>query len=238
MRPRDIPVWWGTFGTVRPRASGGCCAWEGFALREVAVFLVLLATVSPACTQEEPVRSPTPTTPTVVAAPLPEGWARCVNEARGWSIGYPETWFTTDAYTDRITGETVRRPAIACMFFDPNRFTIPLDGEYPETALQVGIGRSPIETALGYLTDPKFYRTLVREGWIVLGRPAVRLEVESLGRGLVLKGTLRYGWIVDLGEGRSFSVLAQAIPGTSSDLYLAYREVAERAIATIELPPT
>lgn len=228
----------GTFGTVRVDASAGR-SFRGICMRRVAVFLILLAAASVGCTRERAVRTVpfiTPTaaaTQTVEVAPLPDGWTRCVNEPEGWSIGYPDDWFTTYLYTDPLTGENERRAGTACMFFDPNKFTIPRDGEYPETALQVGLTDSPIERALAYLTDPTYWRTLAREESLVLGMPAVRLEVEALGYGLELKGTLRYGWIVDLGR-RSFSVFAVAQPDKGRDRYLAYGEVAERAIRTVQ----
>jgi hypothetical protein len=206
-------------------------------VRRSAIFVAVFAMVTAGCTGEEPVRGPTPAVPTIAAAHLPQGWRRCVNEAEGWSIGYPGTWFTTDLYTDALTGETERHPRIACAYIDPRRFTLPHDGDPSGKALGAGVGSVPMETTVGYLTDPLFYRTLMRDAWVVLGMPAVRLEVEALGMPLPLKGTLRYGWIVDLGDGRSFWVLAEAAPRTSRDRYLAYRRVASRAIATVELPP-
>ncbi|HET9724115.1 MAG TPA: hypothetical protein VFR44_09770 [Actinomycetota bacterium] len=203
-------------------------------MRRMGFFLVLLTTISVGCTQEEPAPSPTPTVPTIAAGPLPEGWRRCVNDEKGWSIGYPAAWFTTDRYTDPFTGDTKRQPSSACMLFDPRRFMIPGDGEPPETALQVSLASGPVEMMIGYLLDPTYWRLLAREEAVVLGMPAVRLEVESLGGSLELKGTLRYGWMVDLGDNRSFSVFAVAQPGTTRDQYLEYREVARLAIATVE----
>lgn len=202
-----------------------------------SVSLLLLATISAGCTQGTSIGSSSPPPSTIAAGSLPEGWTRCANEPEGWSIGYPGSWFTTDVYTDSLTGREVPRPKSACRRFDPEPFTIPLDGDPSYTALEAGIARSPIVQQVGSLTDPSFSRTLLRERWTVLGQPAVRLEVEALGaEGLVLKGTLRYGWIVDLGGNRSFSVLATADPDVSHDRYAAYREVADRAIATVVFP--
>ena len=206
-------------------------------MRGSVVFLSLLAIVGVGCTAVEPVRGPRPAVRTIAAAPLPQGWRRCINGAEGWSIGYPGRWFTTARYTDALTGETERHPGIACAYIDPREFTLPRDGDPSGKALGAGVSSEPMKTSVGSLTDPLFYRTLMRDAWIVLGMPAVRLEVEALGTPLPLKGTRRYGWIVDLGDGRSFWVLAEAPPGTSRERYLAYRRVATRAIATVELPP-
>lgn len=200
------------------------------------VVVFLLATIIGGCTLGEPGRGPIRgQTPSLVTRALPEGWTRCVNEVEGWSVGYPKTWFTTDVYTDALTGRDVPRPRSACTRFDPEPFTIPLDGDPSYMAVEAGIARSRIEEEIASLTDPAFYRTLLQERWIVLGRRAVRLEVESLGDGLTLKGTRRYGWIVDLGGDRSFSVLATASADVSRERYGSYREVADRAIATVAL---
>ena len=198
--------------------------------------MLLLATILAGCTLGEPgPGSSRGQAPSLEAQPLPQGWTRCVNTVEGWSIGYPEAWFTTDMYTDALTGRDVPRPRSACTRFDPEPFTVLLDGDPSYMALEAGIARSPIEAQIASLTNPAFYRTLLQERWIVLDRPAIRLEVESLGDGLTLKGTLRYGWIVDLGGNRSFSVLATAYADVSADRYDSYREVADRAIATLAL---
>lgn len=206
-------------------------------MQGLALSLMLVAMVA-GCTRDEPLPTASPisptSAPTIAPAHLPEGWERCVNDRQGWSIGYPQAWFTTSKYTDPLTGKTEVRPDSACTLFDPNEFTIPRDGEPPDTALQVGISTSPLDAVVDDLTDPTYWRTLSREDWSVIGMPAVKLEVAGRGGGLVLKGTLRYGWVIDLAPG-SFLVFAVALPGTGPHRYLEYRRIAERAVATLEV---
>ena len=147
-----------------------------------SVSLLLLATISAGCTQGTSIGSSSPPPSTIAAGSLPEGWTRCANEPEGWSIGYPGSWFTTDVYTDSLTGREVPRPKSACRRFDPEPFTIPLDGDPSYTALEAGIARSPIVQQVGSLTDPSFSRTLLRERWTVLGRPAGPARGRGAGR--------------------------------------------------------
>ncbi len=205
-------------------------------MRGVGICLLLVAALSTGCTQEKPVPNPTPSIPSVVATGLPEGWSRCVNHAQGWSIGYPEAWFTTDAFTDPLTGRVDREPTSACKLFDPKKFVIPRYSEFPTTALEIERTRIRFDRAIRYATDPANYRTILRETWVVMGLPAVRLEAEARGLGLTLKGTHRYGWVIDLGAQGTFSVFAVGPPDVPLDRYRVYRAFADRAVATLEIP--
>jgi hypothetical protein len=57
-----------------------------------------------------------------------------------------------------------------------------------------------METNVAYLTDPLFYRTLTRDARVLLGMPAIPLEVEATGMPMPLKRALRYGRIVISGR--------------------------------------
>jgi hypothetical protein len=144
----------------------------------------------------------------------PSGWRRCANTVEHFSIGYPGGWYTTQI-----------RPAEVCHQFHPDRFTIPLDSEYPLTALNA----RPV-SALPGRTDTDFERVLRWERTRVAGRPAVRFETVSTGEGMDLAGTRRYGYVMPLGRGL-VSVHTTAEPGESR--YTAWTAVVDDAAGTL-----
>ena len=159
--------------------------------------------------------------PAVVAAAatsLPPGWRRCVNPYENLSVGYPATWYTTHI-----------RPAEVCRQFHPDRFTIPLESEYPLTALNVRRVSAPPSR-----TDTEFERVLLWERTTVTGRPAVRFETISTGAGMYLAGTREYGYVIRLGTGL-VTVHTTAEPGETR--YADWQAVVDRAARTLAPAP-
>ncbi|MEV6488693.1 hypothetical protein AB0M20_08660 [Actinoplanes sp. NPDC051633] len=145
---------------------------------------------------------------------MPRGWQRCVNTAENYSIGYPGDWYTTQI-----------RPEEVCAQIHPDRFVIPLESEYPLTALNV-----QRVTALPSRSDTEYERTLLWQRTTVAGRPAVRFETASIGEGMDLEGTRRYGYAIRLGHAL-ISVHTAAAPGETR--YAAWRKVVNRAVRTL-----
>ncbi|MEU4419903.1 hypothetical protein AB0F81_04705 [Actinoplanes sp. NPDC024001] len=145
---------------------------------------------------------------------LPHGWQRCVNTAENYSIGYPGDWYTTQI-----------RPEEVCAQIHPDRFVIPLESEYPLTALNV-----QRVAALPSRSDTEFERTLLWQQTTVAGRPAVRFETASTGAGMDLEGTRRYGYVIRLGQAL-ISVHTAAAPGETR--YADWRQVVNRAARTL-----
>ena len=152
--------------------------------------------------------------PPASGSSLPPGWRRCVNPVENYSIGYPRNWYTTQI-----------RPEEVCAQFHPSRFTIPLESEYPLTALNAK--RVP---ALPSRTDTEFERTLRWEKTTVAGRQAVRFETASTGAGLYLAGTRQYGYVIRLGDGL-ISIHTTAEPGETR--YAAWKTVVNKAARTL-----
>ena len=145
---------------------------------------------------------------------LPPGWQRCVNTAENYSIGYPGDWYTTQI-----------RPEEVCAQIHPDPFVIPLESEYPLTALTVRR-----VTAAPSRSDTEYERTLAWQRTTVAGRPAVRFETVSTGAGLDLEGTRRYGYVLSLGQAL-ISVRTEAQPGETR--YAAWQQVIDRAVRTL-----
>ena len=134
---------------------------------------------------------------------LPASWRRCDNVLRGFSVGYPEDWFTTSL-----------TPSDACAQFHPASFTIPVGAEFPLTALNAVQSPDSAATYLSGLTDPVYATTLLSESTTVLGRPATRFEIVSTGEGLHERGTRGYGYVIDRGSS-AFVLSTNASPGES-----------------------
>ncbi|RSM64123.1 hypothetical protein DMB66_21040 [Actinoplanes sp. ATCC 53533] len=149
---------------------------------------------------------------------LPRGWKRCVNTAENFSIGYPGTWHTTQI-----------RPEEACAQFHPSRFTIPLDSEYPLTALNAKRVQAAPSRA-----GTEYERTLLWQQTTVAGRQAVRFETSSTGAGQGLAGTRQYGYVIRLGHGL-ISIHTTAEPGETR--YAAWKTVVNKAVRTLTPAP-
>ena len=186
----------------------------------IDVVAAALPAVTPAPPSSAP-HSPTPVTapvaahsPPLTGSSLPPGWRRCDNPAGNYSVGYPGTWYTTQI-----------RPAEVCAQFDPDRFTIPPESEYPLTALNVKRVQAPPSR-----TSTEFERVLRWQRTTVAGRPAVRYETVSTGAGMDPAGTRRYGYVIDLGRG-PIAVHTTAEPAEKR--YTAWKRVVDKAARTL-----
>jgi len=167
--------------------------------------------------------APSPTASPSPAASLPSVWQLCTNSHVGFEIGYPADWYTTELNPDQV-----------CQQFHPTEFTIPIDGEYPLTALNAvqtqylyDPGRSGPGTSCGGLT--------LREPTTVAGRRAVRYEETLSGAGMYADGTRKYGYVIDR-DGLEFTVFAMAHPGVGADDYAAWKAVVDEAVGTLRFP--
>jgi hypothetical protein len=156
--------------------------------------------------------------PPATGTSLPSGWRRCDNTAENFSIGYPGTWHTTQI-----------RPEEVCAQFHPSRFTIPLDSEYPLTALNAKRVQAPPSRA-----GTEYERTLLWQKTTVAGRQAVRFETSSTGEGQGLAGTRQYGYVIRLGDGL-ISIHTTAKPGETR--YAAWKTVVNKAARTLTAAP-
>jgi hypothetical protein len=145
-------------------------------------------------------------------------WRRCVNPSENYSIGYPRGWYTTQI-----------RPQEVCAQFHPTRFTIPLESEYPLTALNV-----KRVTALPSRTSTEFERTLRWQRTTVAGRSAVRFETSSTGAGMDQAGTRRYGYVLRLGHGL---ISVHTAAGPDETRYAAWKTVVNKAVRTLTAAP-
>lgn len=153
---------------------------------------------------------PTPTaitdaTPTVTVPPgerMPASWRPCDNPPSGYSIGYPQDWYTAD-------GE------YRCRFFHPEPFTIPANSEFPPLALNAEQTQETVAEYRAQVTDPMYYTVVRNEDVTILDRPGVRFETVTTGEGLDEAGVRRYGYIIDAGGGKAFVVWTVARPGES-----------------------
>jgi hypothetical protein len=152
--------------------------------------------------------------PPATGPSLPHGWRRCVNSVENYSIGYPGSWHTTQI-----------RPEEACAQFHPSRFIIPLESEYPLTALNAKRVPAPPNR-----TGTEFERTLLWERTTVAGRTAVRFETSSTGAGLYQAGTRQYGYVIRLGHSL-ISIHTTAEPGETR--YAAWKIVVNKAARTL-----
>jgi hypothetical protein len=123
---------------------------------------------------------------------LPAGWDRCTNGVLGYSIGYLESWHTTDI----LNGE--QDPAQACRWFSPDPFgpqgNIVSEGwGYP---MEVAI-RGPFDEARAQELDPELVEVLVEEELVVEGHRALRLEYETLVD-LTAETGLHYEYLIEL----------------------------------------
>ncbi len=174
-----------------------------------------------------PTTSPVPSaTASAAASPaaLPSGWQSCINTHVGFEIGYPADWHTTQLNSEE-----------ACQQFDPMVFTIPVDGEYPMTALNA------VQT--DYLFDPgrsgpggeMCVDLILREPVTVDGRQAVRYEEQISGAMTYADGTMKYGYVIDR-EGREFAVFTTAHPGISPGAYADWKAIVDQAVDTLRFP--
>lgn len=189
-------------------------------LRALSSAVIVGIVLSSACATELPssggpdASAPGSPPATSTASALPGGWRLCANDHVGYSIGYPDDWYTTALGTEDI-----------CSQFHPSSFTIPPFSERPLTALNVVPAEQPAAP-----TDPTYARTLLWEDTTVGAADAIRFEEEFTGEGLYQRGTMRYGYVIDL-SGRTLTVYTIASPGTAS--YAAWKVVVDQAAPTL-----
>jgi hypothetical protein len=183
------------------------------------------ATTPPASSSPTPsaVATPPRATPLVAtSAPSPSvAWAICANSHVGYEIAYPAGWFTTSL-----------RPEEVCTQFDPKEFMIPVDSEYPLTALMVHGSPDPLD-AYPLEDDPNL-TVLLREDTTVNGRRAIRYEVRFSAEAMYGDGTMRYGYQVDW-DGGVFEVFSMADPGVSAGDYAAWKAIVDYAVRSAHL---
>ena len=115
---------------------------------------------------------------------LPDRTATCTNEASGYRVSYPEDWHVNDG--------GVAEP---CSYFHPEPFEVPEATEFLDVAVLVSREPVPLDVVTG--EDPT--RTVLdSEETEIAGNPAVRMEVEATGEGLLDRGTRSYQVVVGL----------------------------------------
>jgi hypothetical protein len=197
---------------------------------EPAASATPLASMSPAATSSP---SPTPSPATAVPpspsaspsasapASLLVGWQSCTNSHEGFEIGYPADWHTASL-----------NPQQVCQQFHPIAFTVPVDGEYPLTALNAVQAREDFDPALSGKADP-YAKTFIREETTVGARRAVRFEESLIQDGILPVGTMRYGYVIDR-DGTEFLVFTMAVPNTIE--YADWKAVVDQAVETVRFP--
>ena len=176
------------------------------------------ASISPA-TSPSPLASPSPMpSPSEPASP-PSSWQSCSNVHQGFEIDYPVGWHTAEL-----------NPQQACQQFDPIAFTIPVDSEYPLTALNAVLTQDVFDPDRSGAGDPTV-RTLLREEATVDGRRAVRFEQTLIEQGMYPVGTMWYGYAIDR-DGLEFRVFTMAVPAGAGD-YTDWKMVVDQAVKTL-----
>lgn len=189
------------------------------------VLLVLLvagvtAGVFVASQRPEPQPSPTPTFVEVSPSPADLGDDRsavCTNEAVGYSIEFPDDWFTQP-----VGGQ-------ACRAFHPEPFEVPENSELT-TAVLIVPDEATFEETVASAFDEMFATTVVREETTIDGRPAIRFETESTGEGLYEAGTRFHGYLIDHD---GFGFLIQAVGSPGDPAFEEYRRVVDEAVTTL-----
>lgn len=174
-----------------------------------------------ATTEAETSATTTAPAETGTGGELPTGWTSCTNTRHGYSIGYPEDWFTTalDSATE-------------CSWFDRDEFELEEGTEGPLTDLFVRAATGSFEQAVRHLMEPYGERTLDRAALEVAGRQAVRFEKEQTEDLLYPEGTRTYGYVLDH-DGNAFWVETRDVPGRDAP-YAENKEVVDEAVRTVE----
>jgi hypothetical protein len=137
----------------------------------------------------------------------------------GFEIGYPADWHTASL-----------NPQQVCQLFDPIAFIVPVDSEYPLTALNAVQTTGAFDPAVSGKADP-YAETLLREETTVGGRRAVRFEESLFQTGIFPVGTKRYGYVIDR-DGTEFLVFTIAVPSIVE--YADWKAVVDQAVETLE----
>ena len=196
---------------VRRRVAAGLLAAAVFALAGFIVWEASKAT-APA--------------PTKVGSDVPDGWERCTNAARGFSIAFPGDWHTTDVF------DGAQDPANACQWFSPDPFgpqgnVVPEGWAYP---LEL-VFRGPFDQVLGERRDPELVDVLLEEEVFVDGHRAVRLEYETVVD-LIADTGLHYEYLIEVDAETSLIVHTTATRGVTG-VYAENKVVVDRAVDTL-----
>jgi hypothetical protein len=107
---------------------------------------------------------------------------------------------------------------------------VPVDSEYPLTALNAVQTNEDFDPALSGTVDP-YARTLLREETTVGGRRAVRFEESLIAEGMLPVGTMTYGYVIDR-DGTEFLVFTIAVPNIIE--YADWKAVVDQAVETLQ----
>ena len=151
------------------------------------------------------------------AATTVEETIQCTNEEDGFTVAYPPDWHTN-------TGEV----APTCSFFHPEPFDLPEASEAVGIAIRVDREPVAFEDAAG---PSPAREVLEREETTVAGRPAVRLEYEATGDGLLDRGTRGVDYLVDL-DGETLVASTLDVGGLDFERNV---QVLDELVDTIEL---
>ncbi len=195
----------------------------------LAACAVLVVTSTAACTGDQTMMTaPTPSasiaasaSQRAIATPSPTeraDWQRCSTD--GYSISYPEGWFTASL-----------GPKTQCRWFDREEFELERGTEPPVTDLIVQERDVRYATASRQLEDGPTHRSVDTEQVTLGDKRAVRFEREHSG-GLYPDGTLSYGYLI---EGPSVVVYVQtvALPNADEREYEDNQQVVDRAAASV-----
>ena len=202
---------------VRRRVAAGLLAAAVFAVTAVVVWEASRSAVVP--------RPKPPGTGTI-----PEGWEKCTNTQRGYSIAFPGDWHTTDVF------DGTQDPANACLWFSPEPFgpdgnQVPEGWAYPLEVATLG----PFEDVLASELDPEFADVFVNEEVLVNGHRAVRLEFETVEDPLAEPG-LHYEYVIQVDPDTTMIVHTTETRGIVG-VYAENKVVVDRAVDTIRFIP-
>lgn len=141
----------------------------------------------------------------------------CTNEAAGYTIRYPAEWHTN-------TGEVVNQ----CRVFDPEPISLPVQSESLDEAVHIRV--SDVSYDRASQTDEFTATELSRRSITVDGQPAVVIESEATGRGLVSEGVRIYQYIVNL----SNQTLIAATYDVQGQDYQRNQQVLDQMMDSIE----
>ena len=149
-------------------------------------------------------------------AAVPPDWKTCTSRQFGYSIQYPAGW-----HRDRH-----------CAYFDPRPFTVPPNGDFTGTAIEVQVAQQSYAGIVRGMTDRRFARTVARRSAKVAGRRATIVETVATGEGLHERGTRIYAYVVDRGTKPPLILQSTRRPGLT---WRARKAVLDRAARTLRL---
>lgn len=177
-------------------------------LRATSAATVLVAALLAGCQVGQTAAEPDPLT------------ATCTSTEAGYTLQYPADWHTEPDNDYPV-----------CHYFHPESFSVPDGGEATHFGAIVAVVPESFEVVRGWSSDERFERVLSEVETVVNGRPAVVIESESTGEGLLDRGTLTYRYVVDLGDGRAVDASTRTTEGLDYD---ANKAVLDAMMASLE----